>query len=245
MQTALKILKGVLVGAVVAVAVGMMVFTVLSTSTFNRADRDLFGCRAFIALSDSMKATDFEAGDLVLVKEVDPATLQPGDVVAYTSQNTSNCGEVVTHKIRALTTDAEGQPGFITYGTTTGADDEAVVTYPYVLGKYVGCLPGVGSFFQFLKTAPGYVLCIFLPFLILIMLEGARSVRLFRKYKAEQMEELRSEREAAEHERAEAQRMMRELMEMKSRMERDGPRHAAPIAEGGGPKHAAPGGAKD
>ena len=228
MKTALKILKGVLVGAVVAMAIGMMAFTVVSTSTFDRVDRDLFGYRAFIALSDSMKATDFEAGDLVLAKKVDPATLQAGDIVAYTSQGSSNYGEVVTHKIRALTTDAEGQPGFVTYGTTTGADDEAIVTYPYVLGKYVGCLPGVGSFFRFLKTAPGYVLCIFLPFLILIMLEGARSVRLFRKYKAEQMEELRAERAAAEAERAEAQRMMRELAELREQMGRASPRHAAP-----------------
>ena len=35
-------------------------------------DRSLFGYKAFIVLSDSMKATDFDAGDLVLVKEVDP-----------------------------------------------------------------------------------------------------------------------------------------------------------------------------
>ena len=232
MKTALKILRGVLVGAVVAMAVGMMVFTVVSTSTFNRADRDLFGYKAFIALSDSMKATDFESGDLVIVKEVDPSTLQTGDIVAYTSQGSSNYGEVVTHKIRTLTTDAQGASGFITYGTTTGADDEVVVTYPYVLGKYVGCLPGVGTFFQFLKTAPGYVLCIFLPFLILILLEGVRSVRLFRKYKAEQMEELRAERMRVEAERAQAQRMMRELTELRKQMGRASPRHAAAPTNG-------------
>lgn len=66
-----------------------------------------------------MSATDFDAGDLVLVKEVDPATLQAGDIIAYQSTNTENYGEVVTHKIRELTTDANGNPGFITYGTTT------------------------------------------------------------------------------------------------------------------------------
>ena len=60
----------------------------------------------------------------------------------------------MTHKIRSLTTDADGQPAFITYGTTTDTDDEMPVTYPYVLGKYEKCLSGVGNFFQFLKTTP-------------------------------------------------------------------------------------------
>ncbi len=220
----LSIIRNTFAVLVAIVAVGMMAFTIVSVSTFDRADRGLFGYKAFIALSDSMKATDFAAGDLVIVKEADCATLQAGDIIAYTSQGTSNYGEVVTHKIRALTTDATGAPGFVTYGTTTGADDEAVVTYPYVIGKYQGCLPGVGSFFRFLKTAPGYVLCIFLPFLVLILLEGARSVRLFRQYKAEQLEELRAERDAAAAEREEAQRMMRELMELRAQMAADGPK---------------------
>lgn len=60
------------------VAVGMMVFTVVSVNTFDRNDRDLFGLRFYISLSDSMSATDFDAGDLVIVKEVDPTTLKEG-----------------------------------------------------------------------------------------------------------------------------------------------------------------------
>ncbi len=91
----------------------------------------------------------------------------------------------MTHKIRSLTTDADGQPAFITYGTTTDTDDEMPVTYPYVLGKYEKCLSGVGNFFQFLKTTPGYILCIFLPFFLLILMEGINCVRLFKRYKSE------------------------------------------------------------
>ena len=162
----------------VALAVCMMVFTVVSVNTFDRSDRSLFGFKAFIVLSDSMSKTDFDAGDLVLVKEVDPSTLKEGDIIAYTSQNTSHYGETVTHKIRKLTTDANGEPGFITYGTTTDTDDETVVTYPYVLGEYKTNIPKVGRFFMFLKTTPGYIVCILIPFLLLILLEGIRCIRL-------------------------------------------------------------------
>lgn len=215
---ALSIIRKIVVWLLVILAAAMMIFTIVSVSTFDRTDRNLFGYKAFIVLSDSMSKTDFDAGDLVLVKEVDPATLQEGDIIAYTSQNTSNYGEVVTHKIRTLTTDANGEPGFITYGTTTDTNDETVVTYPYVLGKYQTHIPKVGTFFQFLKTVPGYIVCILIPFLILILLEGIHCIRLFHKYKAEQQAELQAERDKIEAERAEAQRMMEELRHMQVQM---------------------------
>lgn len=215
---ALKVIRSVIVWLIVALAAAMMIFTVVSVSTFDRADRNLFGYKAFIVLSDSMSKTDFSAGDLVLVKEVDPSTLKEGDIIAYTSQNTANYGETVTHKIRKLTTDANGEPGFITYGTTTDTDDETVVTYPYVLGKYSSHIPKVGSFFQFLKTTPGYIVCILVPFLLLILLEGIRCIRLFKKYKSEQQAELQAERDKIEADRAETQRMMQELLQMKAQM---------------------------
>lgn len=229
MKKILNIVKIMLVFLVVALAVCMMIFTIVSVNTFDRIDRSIFGYKAFIVLSDSMSKTDFNAGDLVLVKETDPALLKEGDIISYQSTNTENYGEVVTHKIRKLTTDAEGNPGFITYGTTTDTDDESVVTYSFVLGKYQGRLPGVGKFFQFLKTTPGYIVCILLPFLLLILLQGINSIRLFRRYKAEQLAELQAEQEkqraelAAERrriesERAESQKMMAELLKLKEEL---------------------------
>ena len=219
---ALKIIRNVVAWLMVVLAAGMMIFTIVSVSTFDRTDRKLFGYKAFIVLTDSMSKTDFDAGDLVLVKEVDPSTLAEGDIIAFISQDSSNFGETVTHKIRRLTTDACGQPGFITYGTTTDTDDGTVVTYPYVLGKYSMHIANVGSFFWFLKTTPGYIVCILVPFLLLILFEGVRCVRLFRSYKAEQQAELQAERDKIEADRAETQRMMQELLELKAQMAKAG-----------------------
>lgn len=215
---ALKIIRGIIVWFVVIAAVLMMIFTVVSVSTFDRADRNLFGYKAFIVLSDSMSKTDFDAGDLVLVKDVDPSTLKAGDIIAYTSQNQSNYGETVTHKIRKLVKDANGEPGFVTYGTTTDTDDETIVTYAYVLGKYQTHIPKVGKFFQFLKTTPGYIVCILVPFLFLIIVEGIRCIRLFMKYKAEQKAELDAEREKIDAQRVENEKMMKQLLEMKEKL---------------------------
>ncbi len=229
MKKALHIIKNIFTWLVVALAVCMMIFTIVSVNTFDRSDRSIFGYKAFIVLSDSMSKTDFDAGDLILSKEVDPSTLQVGDIISYQSTNTENYGEIVTHKIRELTKDAEGNPGFITYGTTTDTNDENIVTYSFVLGKYQTKLPGVGKFFQFLKTTPGYIICIFLPFLILILIQGINSIRLFRRYKQEQLAEMEKEREKQKQEleeerkrletqQAESQKMMAELLKLKQEL---------------------------
>ena len=218
MKKALQITKTILVWLVVAIAVGMMIFTLISVSTFDQTERNLFGFKFFIVTSDSMSATDFDAGDIAISKNVDPTILKEGDIITFLSQDPNSFGEVITHKIRRLTTDANGRPGFVTYGTTTDTDDETVVTHEYVVGQYVGRIPKVGSFFQFLKTTPGYIICILVPFLLLILSQGLNCVRLFRQYKKEQMDEMKAERAKIEEERAESQRMMAELLELKAQL---------------------------
>ena len=218
MKKTWKIISTVLVWLVVIFAVFMMVFTIVSVNTFDRNDRQIFGYRAYIVLSDSMSATDFDAGDLVLVKKVDPTTLQEGDIIAYQSQNSENYGATVTHKIRSKTTDRNGNPGFITYGTTTGQDDEMVVTYPFILGKYQAKLPKMGTFFQFLKTPRGYIVCILVPFLLLIVYQGLNCVKVFRMYKAEQMAELQAEKDALEAQKKQSEDMMAQLLAIQQQL---------------------------
>ncbi len=218
----LDIVKNVVTWIVVALAVAMMIFTIISATTLDRNNRSLFGRKMFIVNSDSMKSTDFAAGDLILVKEVDPKTLKEGDIISYTSTNTENFGKLVTHKIRKLTTTASGDPGFITYGTTTGEDDKTVVTYPYIVGKYTGKIPKMGHFFQFLKTTPGYIVCILVPFMLLILSQAYESVKLFKQYKAEQNAALEEEKSKIAAEKEETQKMMAELLAMKAQMEANG-----------------------
>lgn len=218
MKKVLNIISNILVWLVVVVAVCMMIFTVVSVNTFNRSDREIFGYSAFIVMSDSMSKTDFNAGDIVLVKNVNPTTLKEGDIIAYVSQDKDNYGETITHKIRRFATNAEGESGFVTYGTTTGIDDSIVVTYPYILGKYQGHIPKIGTFFHFLKTTQGYVICILIPFVLLILFQGMNCIRLFRQYRAEQISEIREERAQLEKERQEAAEMMKKLQELRAQM---------------------------
>lgn len=220
MKKTLNIIKNVLVWLIVAVAVGMMVFTLVAVNTFDQNERNLFGFKFFIVQTDSMAATDFDAGDVVISKNVDTSTLAEGDIITFLSQDPESFGETITHKIRRLTTDEKGRAGFVTYGTTTDTDDETVVTHEYVIGKYVCSIPKLGLFFAFLKTTPGYICCILIPFLLLILSQGLNCIRLFRQYKREQVDEVKAERAKLEAEREESRRMMEELLALKAQLEK-------------------------
>lgn len=211
MKKVLNSIENILIWLLVAVTVCMVIFTVLSVRTFDHSDREIFGYSAFIVMSDSMSRTDFDAGDVVLVKNVDPSTLKEGDIIAFMSVEKDNYGETVTHKIRQLTTDADGNPGFITYGTTTDTDDFAVVTYDYILGKYQWHIPKIGSFFHFLKTTPGYIMFILIPFALLILFQVLNCVKAIREYRAEQLEGIQAERAKLEEERRQTEKMVLKL----------------------------------
>ena len=227
-KKALGITAKVLAWIVIVATVAMMIFTIVSTLTFNRNDRNLFGIRFYIVLTDSMSPSEnnkndkvhFNAGDIVLIKNVkDAKALEPGTVIAFVSQNSVSYGETVTHMIREVRTAPDGRfIGYVTYGTNTGTNDEALVEPEYVLGTYAGKLPRVGHFFSFLKTTPGYIVCILVPFLLLILWQGVNVIRLFKQYKREQMADMEAEREQLAKEREESARMMRELQALKEQL---------------------------
>lgn len=219
MKKILNIVKSAIVWMIVVLAVFMMVFTVVSVTTFNRNDRDLFGFKAYVVKSDSMAATDFNAGDLILVKETDASLLESGEIITFISQDSKSFGEVITHKIREKVVDSKGNIAFVTYGTTTGIDDTTLVTPMYILGKYEAKIPYMGTFFTFLKTPTGYFVCVFIPFMLLILNQGINTVKLFRRYKAEQTEEINKEKAQIEAERAENTRMIQELLALKAQLE--------------------------
>ena len=214
----------------VAFAVFMMIFTVVTVLTVDRNDRNILGIRFYIVQTDSMSLSEnnkdmdvhFNAGDIVLIKNIkNHAELAAGDVIAFMSANEESYGETVTHMIREVKKNENGTIlGYVTFGTNTGTNDEALVEPSYVLGKYVGKLPSVGSFFAFVKSTPGYFICIFIPFLLLILYNGITVVRLFRKYRREQLAAFEEEKAALAAERKQNEEMMRELLTLKAQLEK-------------------------
>lgn len=191
-----------IISIVITIAViSMMIFTIIAVTNFGRQSKSVFGYKLFIVTSDSMRATDFAAGDLIIVEKVDPTSLKPGDIISFISEDSVNYGKTVSHKIRQVQKDQYGALSFVTYGTTSGVDDDTPVSESNVLGVYRMKVPKVGKFFAFIKTTPGYILFVLLPFLALILYYGLKGFWQFRKYMECEMAELGKERERIEAEK--------------------------------------------
>lgn len=235
----LKLVAKIGTWVIIVFTVFMMIFTIFSVATLDRNDRAIFGTKFYIVQTDSMSKSEnnkdldvhFNAGDIVLIKNLKDSEkfkLKKGDIISFMSANSDSWGKTITHMVYDVKYDSDGKfEGYTTYGTNTGAIDEAVVTPDYVLGQYKGKLPGIGKFFAFMKTTPGYICCILVPFLLIIIYNAANVIMLFRKYKGEQTAALQEEKAQIEKDREENQRMMAELMALKAKLEQQSDTNAA------------------
>lgn len=216
MKKALHIIGNILTAIIFLFALCVMIFTIISVNTVNKENDGIFGFKPYIVLSDSMSEV-FQVGDMAISRQTDPATLQEGDIITFRSIDPANYGQTVTHKIRQVT-EYEGQRAFITYGTTTGADDLYPVPEANVLGKYVFHLPKMGYVFEFLRTPAGYVTIILIPFLLLLGIQAVKFFRLVRQYKQEQQADITAQQEQIAAERQRMQDLMDELTRVKQQM---------------------------
>lgn len=195
-KKALKITGNVLTVAVAILVVIMTVLTVFSMA-FNRDDTaSIFGVQAYVVKSDSM-TPEFAAGDVIFSEEVNPEELVAGDIITFISRDSASYGQTITHCIREVTTH-NGKLAFITYGIATGVDDGTPAVASDVLGRYTFRIAGLGSFFEFLKSVPGYIVCILLPFLVIIGLQVANIVSAVRAARAEKVAAAAAERSRVE-----------------------------------------------
>ncbi len=232
MKSVLSLVIKIASWVLIAFAVFIMIFTIVSMATLNKNDRNIFGYKFLIVKTDSMSLSEnnadddvhFSAGDVIIIKDVENAwALKPGDVISFTSFDEDSYMETITHMIYEVKKDDKGNVvGYVTYGTNTGVADEAIVEPEYILGKYTGKLPGVGHFFAFIKSAPGYIVCILIPFLLLILYHAVNVVKLFRQYKKEQNAVLEAEKAQIAEEKRQTEQMLRELQALKEQLTMQG-----------------------
>ena len=195
-KKALKITGNVLTVAVAILVVIMTVLTVFSM-VFNRdGTASVFGAQAYVVQSDSM-APEFAAGDVIFSEEVNPEELIAGDIITFISRDSASYGQTITHCIREVTTH-NGELAFITYGIATGVDDGTPAAASDVLGRYAFRIAGMARSFEFLKSVPGYIVCILLPFLVIIGLQIANIVSAVRAARAEKVAAAAAERSRVE-----------------------------------------------
>jgi signal peptidase len=119
--------------------------------------KSVFGLRAFIVLTPSMTPT-FDAGSLIIIKEVNADKLQIGDIITYTPKKGDDV--LLTHRIVKMSEETKNRTSnenlsFITRGDANNTDDPNPVDPNSILGKTIFHMNGLGTFIVNLRTPLG------------------------------------------------------------------------------------------
>lgn len=131
------------------------------------------GYAPMIVLTDSMYPT-IESGDLIIIKAVDPETVQEGDIISFFDPD-GNGTSVVTH--RAIRINREGALSFTTKGDFNNTEDISAVPAESLVGVYQTRIKGAGNVAMFLQTTPGLIVCVGVPLVLLVAYELIRRKR--------------------------------------------------------------------
>ncbi|WP_232680706.1 signal peptidase I [Nocardioides sp. R-C-SC26] len=130
------------------------------------------GGSSYAVLTSSMRP-DLPPGSLIVVRPVQARDLGVGDVITY--QRDSGAPIVVTHRIVAQATDAQGRPIFRTQGDANPQPDPAWVQPVQIRGEVWFAVPYAGRVHDLLDPATRRWLTIVAA--AALLLSGARSYR--------------------------------------------------------------------
>ena len=107
----------------------------------------LMGCKNMAVLSGSMTPS-ISVGAMVVAKEVEPETLEVGDIITYSLSGDT----LVTHRIIEVNTEEEH---VITQGDANEVPDGSPIPYDRIVGKVLFHVPMLGYLTMYIKTPIG------------------------------------------------------------------------------------------
>lgn len=130
------------------------------------------GTFPMIILSDSMKP-EFESGDLILCRTTDPEDVKEGDIICFYDP-AGNGTTTVTHRVKEVTTDENGDLAWMTKGDSNNIEDTLLVPSKNLIGEYRSHIPGLGNVAMFMQTTQGLILCVICPIILLVAYDMIR-----------------------------------------------------------------------
>ncbi len=138
------------------------------------------GLRFVSVLSDSMSPT-FERGGVLVVRPVDPSTIQVGDVIVF--RQTYDSSSTIAHRVVAVTGTGSSFH-FETKGDANEVADRELVPAAQVVGKVEFDVPLLGHAAHHLRTPLVFLLMIGIPGGLIIALELWNIARVLRGHRS-------------------------------------------------------------
>jgi len=107
-------------------------------------------------------------GSNVVVRKIDPYTLEKDDIITFISKDQAIYGSANTHRILSVETDENGERFFVTKGDANGEADSIRVYPADVVGKVVFYIKSAAfsNIVGFLKTPYGLFFAIIMPLVV-------------------------------------------------------------------------------
>ncbi|WP_290815482.1 signal peptidase I [Halovivax sp.] len=121
---------------------------------------------SYVVMSGSMEPS-IGAGDVVIVDDTDPTTIEEGDVITYVRDDAET---PTTHRVIDVV-EADGALAFETQGDANDQPDASAVPASQVRGEVVLTIPYIGYVITFVNTPLGFSLLVVGPLLLLLATE--------------------------------------------------------------------------
>ena len=155
------------------IGVLLVTYYVDSKKSMENLEKPLYG--AYVIISGSMEPI-IEVQDAVLVKRVDPDSIQRGDVVTYLSNDESYYGIMITHRVVNIK-EENGEKIYYTKGDHNETVDRSPVKGNQIYGKVVMRIPKIGYIKYFLVSSYGWIIAIVIPSLGIIIYDIMKLIK--------------------------------------------------------------------
>ena len=158
-----------IIGEIIYVLLFLLVILMLIVVVLQRVSDNsvtLGGFRLFSVATGSM-VPEYEVGDVLIAKEIEPSEIKVGDDIVYRGKEGSFNGKIVTHRVISIT-EQDGVYHIITKGLANQEQDPEI-TDEQVYGKIVYQVKSLSAISKLTSNVYIFYFCIFVPIAIIIV----------------------------------------------------------------------------
>ena len=157
------------IGEIIYVLLFLLVILMLIVVVLQRVSDNsvtLGGFRLFSVATGSM-VPEYEVGDVLISKEIEPSEIKVGDDIVYRGKEGSFNGKIVTHRVISIT-EQDGKYHIITKGLANEEQDPEI-TDDQVYGKIIYQVKTLSAISKLTSNIYIFYFCIFVPLAIIIV----------------------------------------------------------------------------
>ena len=132
----------------------------------------------YTIISPSMTPTINTYDTIINVRVDDAKDVHVGDVITFISTSLASPGITITHRVVGITADEKGNICYKTKGDYNPIEDQACAKYSNLIGKVIFKIPQLGRVQFFLAKTEGWLLCILIPAIIIVVRDVMRIIKL-------------------------------------------------------------------